>query len=355
MTEFQEALAELTRGSTPRRADAPPDLDINDVGRGMHACYTNATGLIADARVLAGAGRASRAASLAVLAIEELSKVVNLHDRYADTLFGDEAWEGFWKGYFYRHGDKLQGGLEYAKKIHEGERDQGHWSLNRFPTGFRVFLPEGSKWELNTLKQRGFYTDFIGGEFIAPSDKEQEFIEVLDCLLAFVEERCDAFADRHVTLKRSLRTAYRAWEMARRFYEEARGSEALSQERMREIYGECHLLDLPGDNRSPTDEELAADLRTALVRYSSETIPDYMGFQGVAERVAGRIDGQSLKDMLAPIGSDLRLRMEQSEILPESAGRAYQISKLLLKWLNDRRGLDLREAQQLVLGRSDDE
>lgn len=353
MSEFQEALTKLTQGSTPRRSDSAPELDINQVGRGMHACYRNATGLMTDARILSGSGRAPRAASLAVLAVEELSKIVNLHDRYADALLGDKAWEGFWNGYFYRHGDKLQGGIEYAKKVHEREADDKPWSLNRFPTGFRVFLPEGSKWDLNTVKQRGFYTDFVDGEFVAPPDVTEDFIELLDRLLAFAEERCDAFSDRHVTLKRSLRTAYRTWEMVRRFCEEATGEHGVSEDRMREIHRKCQQLELPDDDRGPSREELAADLRTALVRCSSESIPDYVAFEGRAETLIDEIDGRSLRGVLAPLCTDLQMRLDQPELLPESARRAYRMGKLLLKWLVDRRSWDVTEAQDFVFGQPD--
>jgi len=342
-TGAAESLAKLALGTNSK-----PELDVNQVGRGTHACYRNAVSLSRDARALARSGSVSRAVSMVILSMEELSKVANLHDRYADTLFGGEVWDDFWNDYFYYHTDKLRSGVEYAKRLHQRRVRDGGWSLDRHPSGFRVFFPDESVRHLNIVKQRGFYTDFVNGEFVAPSDRQEDFAVVLDPLLAFAEERCDAFARRHITVKRSLRTAFRTWELVRRARQEFGDGAKYDEDRMREIWRECQSVELPDDEVGPTDEELAADCRTALFRNSAEEIPDYLSFERWADGSDQNLDDGDLRRILTPICCDLRLRLEAVETLPVSGWRAYRMSKLLLKWLIDCRSWPSDDATMFV-------
>ena len=68
------------------------NLSVEEIGRGMHKSYLNARGLIEDAEVLLEK-RPGRAISLAVLAVEEIGKVILLAEAAARAASSPVWWE----------------------------------------------------------------------------------------------------------------------------------------------------------------------------------------------------------------------------------------------------------------------
>ena len=154
---------------------------------GMHKCYTNAVDLIEDARLLAAAIRLPRACSLAILAIEELAKVVLI---YSPQPRDDEAkhWRTVWR-YFRSHPLK-------------------HQTMAFYGTGFPkewLPFPPGFAQQIDRLKQWGFYVDCLDGRFQRPRDFWIGLIALLDLdyLFAIAEQRADSFAGLHATRRLS--------------------------------------------------------------------------------------------------------------------------------------------------------
>lgn len=194
--QIEAMIGELCPGN-PHRDPLFP----RQIADGMHACYSNAVGLLDDARLLVSHARPARALSLSILALEELAKITMVCD--AAAFGGDvDAWKEFWKE-FGRHGPKQEKGAEYGTLMEEAF-DSSPYTLT---------FSEGIARHLEQLKQSGFYVDCIDGEFRSPARLGAQAAEVLDFLFAAVEERADSFAELHATPEASEQTLRGALEL----------------------------------------------------------------------------------------------------------------------------------------------
>lgn len=160
-------------------------LKPQEFARGMHACYSNAKGLLEDSRLLAEHDRLPRAFALTVLAFEELGKVPLLCDPDpADPSKDPAYWKGFWKE-FRQHRIKQEVMLAYGRRL-----DKIPWLKLNNPD----FV-----WFLSSLKELSFYVDCRGEEFQMPEFFVGQVPAMLELLFAAVEERVDSFAELHET------------------------------------------------------------------------------------------------------------------------------------------------------------
>ncbi len=311
--EFEKLLSTFSQG---RRSDAA--LSAVSAAKGMTACYLNASALLEEARVLVKFEKLSRAAALAVLSMEELAKVTDIHDTFVKTIAHppQDSWEAFWKRFF-SHKPKQRSISKY------GESLAGNASLDDLffsnPSPYTHYLTDTSSGHLDALKQRSLYVDFVDDAFQSPGSS-QGIVEVLDWLFAFVEERVDSFASWHVTAERSLEFLEHHVECLR----------ALFQTRTREE-GQRVLQNLRDEPFCPgqrTHAEICADVRYRLVKYSSSFVPDYLTFRASCKDVLARVDTGAAASVVRDEAADLRGRLEVAP-LNFSALRAYKMLKLL--------------------------
>ncbi|MCU1326435.1 MAG: hypothetical protein JWN34_1805 [Bryobacterales bacterium] len=124
-------------------------LSPSEAAEGINAAMENARSLAGDARLLLDAGRAPRAASLAILAIEEFGKYDVLHA--ICTAVTEAARAESWKHY----------------RTHTGKNHLGLLSnealANAYAAGDLAGLVKdtslANRKTLDALKQSGFYTD----------------------------------------------------------------------------------------------------------------------------------------------------------------------------------------------------
>ena len=135
-------------------------LDPSQVARGINAANQNACSLAQDATLLHESGRHPRAASLAILSIEESGKVAIL--RSLSLAQSDEDLKDGWRQYRSHTSKNVLGGLFDA--VLGGAR-----RLDDFIGLFEKGAEHTSL--LDQVKQIGFYTDCLGdAHWSAPVD-----------------------------------------------------------------------------------------------------------------------------------------------------------------------------------------
>lgn len=159
---------------------------------GMHYCFLNAKDLYEDARLLKKNKRYSRAFSLLILSLEELSKIPILLNTIFYSKDDDKKWNAFWKS-FNTHSHKQIVWSSYGKIL---EKYFNIYSFeNRYPPGLQPLLEKG--------KQLCFYVNFFENDFIKPADFAKDNIEWLNWIIEFTEKRIKSFSGPHSSLNRS--------------------------------------------------------------------------------------------------------------------------------------------------------
>ena len=180
-------------------------LSVDEIGRGMHKSFINARGLIEDAETLLEK-RPGRAISLAVLAIEEIGKVVLLAN--AARLAGKSPveWKVIQKDLDLRsHHNKQTVFAAYGRAL-----------LNRVaskmgkPGFYQEEVPAGIAHLLDLFKQLGFYVDAAHGQFTCPDEFGSDNREWANWLIRVAKERIESFEPLHGTEEKSLGVARRA-------------------------------------------------------------------------------------------------------------------------------------------------
>lgn len=167
-------------------------LDDEKAAIGMHYCFLNAKDLYEDAKLLKKNKRYSRAFSLLILSLEELSKIPILLNTIFYSKDDDKEWNAFWKS-FNTHSDKQIIWSFYGKYL---EKYFNIYSFeDRYPPGLQPLLEKG--------KQLSFYVNFFENDFIKPADFAKDNIEWLNWIIEFTEKRIKSFSNLHSSLNRS--------------------------------------------------------------------------------------------------------------------------------------------------------
>ena len=182
-------------------------LSVDEIGRGMHKAYVNARGLVEDAEVLLDA-RPARSISLAVLAMEEIGKVVLLAEAAAQASAQPVEWRALRKDLdLLCHAQKQAVFAGYGKAI----LDRLATTRGK-PTHYCEDVPAGIGPLLDWMKQMGFYTDAVQGQFISPDEFGRDNAEWAQWLVSVARERVDSFEALHETEASSVRVARMATE-----------------------------------------------------------------------------------------------------------------------------------------------
>lgn len=197
--------------------------DVDELGRGMHACYANALSLLNDARRLLDASPA-RAISLAVLAWEETGKIFLLAEAVAKVTLRRANWEALRKDLRLQSHPAKQAALAgYGKTFLEPLRKKACLQ------GYTHDIPEKIVPLLDKFKQLGFYVDLFEGKFIAPQQFGPDNRQWADWLISACSERLDSIRSMHQSEEDSLNTARRISDLVRQ------ASQAKSQEGLRAV------------------------------------------------------------------------------------------------------------------------
>jgi AbiV family abortive infection protein len=190
---IQEFLRKLRSGT----------LTVDEIGRGMHKSFVNARELIEDAETLLQK-RPGRAISLAILAIEEIAKVVLLANAAVRTLRGPVDWNAVQEELNLRsHRDKLTIFAIYGRALLDRMDAKGE--KNPF---YEYQLPAGIAPLLDLLKQLGFYVDVGDGRFMSPNEFGETNREWADWLITVARERLESFEPLHATEEQSMALAH---------------------------------------------------------------------------------------------------------------------------------------------------
>ncbi|MGX7925479.1 AbiV family abortive infection protein [Tsuneonella sp. HG094] len=292
-----EILNWLSRDRSPIRRDGA--LPENEVAEALTSYFRNGRALIDDARFMVANGRWSRAASIAVLSLEELAKVPMLANAYLQHEYGGvtDAWKDFWKA-LGKHRDKQKHILCYGSLLKE--RIEADGPFNRWL--YRFSAPEGLFERLDAFKQSGFYVDLRMDGVHAPNS-EIEVRDITDLLLALAQERCDSFESWHVTSRRSLDFLKQSFDM-----------------------GETGLWP-----KSFQPEEVEADIIYSASAMSAGIVPDYHSFTGYVHEYRKRVADKRLKEAFLSVAKRYRERMDDSRSrLPQYHGRLFEPAKLLI-------------------------
>ena len=291
VAEREERIAALAG-----RARCRGPLPAIDIARGGHMCWSNATSLLDDVRLLMSQSRMARALSLTVLALEELAKPPLL---WSTTPGHDQKpWDRFWRQHFSRHSEKQEAIARYG--ILTGLTSEI----------YRFRMCPATVQALDTLKQWGFYVDCVDGSFQSPSEFAADLGDVIDLLFAVAEERADSFAGMHASPEQSL------WMHEHRFDGQT--------------FGELW----PPPVRSGID--LHGVLLSTASKYSLSDPPNYAAFAdacGELLKVAGR---DQFELALTALGRACSERA-QLQVLPTAAARALFMMKMCLSMVPEER------------------
>ena len=292
-----EILSWMARDRSPIRRDGA--LPATVVAEALTSYFRNGRALIDDARFMVANDRWSRAASIAVLSLEELAKVPMLANAYMQHEYGGatDAWKGFWKA-LSKHRDKQKHILTYGSLLKDRIESDGpiHRWLYRFSP------PEDLFEHLDAFKQAEFYVDLRLDGVHAPN-AGSEVRDTTDFLLAVAQERCDSFESWHVTSRRSL-------DFLQRSYDE----------------GETGLWP-----KSFHPEEVEADIIYHSSALSAGIVPDYQSFIRYIHEYRKRLSDKRLKEAIISVAERYRERMDNSRSkLPQYYGRLFEPAKLLI-------------------------
>jgi AbiV family abortive infection protein len=277
------AIARLSLGKLNRQAVLP----IDQVAEGLTACYRNASSLLEDARLLYFVPRPHRALSLTILALEELAKIPELHDQFAnpETRSNPESWKEFWSR-FVTHKPKQRRITAYGEKI-----AASGW------TPFSATIGPEIAAVLDSVKQRGFYVDYVAPHFLVPAANSDVAL-AFEQLFLFAAERLGAFASWHVSPQRSL-DFLNACVQAASTDLGARAS-ALKKAGTFYEWASTH-----------TETELVADGTRALYYFSAEAVPDYSEFLRIFGDIQSRWSANDRVGLLNSLVAPLRGALEK--------------------------------------------
>jgi AbiV family abortive infection protein len=170
--------------------------------------------------------RPGRALSLAVLAIEEIAKVILLANAAARAAKATLSWKDLQEDLDLRsHKHKQAVFAAYGETLLNKISEKATWYDQKLPGGLTPLL--------DFMKQLGFYVDVANGQFISPSEFGSDNKAWAEWLISVAKERLISFSKLHGTKEGSIRVARNAAEFAKLIYEAA--DEKQLKEKIREF------------------------------------------------------------------------------------------------------------------------
>ena len=174
-------------------------ISTEDLGIGMHKCFTNAAELIEDAKLLLEK-RPGRSISLTILSIEELGKIILLMEGIKYTSRKPEKWIIIQKKLGLKKHIAKQDVLSlYGKCILDKIAKQ-----NGKEKYYDTDLPYGLSKLIDWFKQLGFYTEFTKNGFISPNEFGRDNKEWALYFLGIAEESLNDFRGMHEDKEHSI-------------------------------------------------------------------------------------------------------------------------------------------------------
>ena len=174
-------------------------LNNDQIVLGIYLSFRNSNELFEDAELLKRHKRYARALSLAILSLEELSKVILLIELLFNSKKDDLKWKKWWRAFTSHQFKQLTWGTykEYSKeKLCLTYKDN-------YPTDFQPLLEK--------FKELGFYVSFVGkplgNKFIEPNDFVKNNLKWLEWIFRIVKQRIDMYTPATSSMKKSKRFA----------------------------------------------------------------------------------------------------------------------------------------------------
>lgn len=325
-------------GQLPKHPDELPVI-----AEGMTACFTNAEHLLLESRLLLGGGHVARAVALAVIGIEELGKIPDLHDTYAGIVLGDDpasSWKSFWRR-FRHHKAKQRTMGQYGSKL---ENEHG---ISREVYSHLVnWWGEDDYAKLDELKQSCLYVDFVQSRFLLPDRYEEDLTIGMDELLTFGEERLDLFAARHRTHLGSIESLMR---QHMHLAELIKIDRDLSTEEHFELRQRVLHQEIQGIRESETERDYMGQMQTAFHKASISDPPNYTMTAETPPRVLST-NREDIKQALGDLCALLRHRTLLPEQLPRATMRSMEMIKVAYWWAKFVLKANDHDAGSLVFG-----
>ena len=216
-------------------------LTNEQIARGMHFCYSNASDLLEDAKILLKNRRIARAFGLCVLCLEELAKIPLLGN--GALLKGKDAkvWARFWSA-FRSHKLKQNVWLVYGQSrllAATGRREKYYKHL------YPATLPSPEK-----MKQLSFYVSYFkDGMPMKPEIFYEHMKGLVGLVLKMAEDRLEAFRPLHSTLGRSRKVV----GLMCRTKIEGLSEKQLTEKLFESINTIRGLADCPSESRIPVE------------------------------------------------------------------------------------------------------
>jgi len=311
--EIIKKIEAISSGKNPRKP-----LNEKEVATGLTAYYLNAESLLSDAWLLIQNKRFARAIALITLALEELSKVHQMHDFYLDLHSKNmtkteitRPWQELWKS-FTKHGEKQKAVEIYGKASRDATDPDPVFGSDLLP--YSNYLPEGLASNLDALKQKCFYVDYIDTNFTEPQKLAD--IKIIDYLYSMALERLYSFGAWHGVLDRSLHLL----KCKINLINEPFDTDIIEKS-------------LKIDFTPPSSEENIAhqDFLYWLSHRSSSEIPDYSSFLAQGERALGKLDKSGVYHVLSNLLEQTKEKLELTD-MPQTSYRHFKMVKLIISF-----------------------
>jgi len=315
--EIIKQIEAISSGKNPRKP-----LNEKEVATGLTAYYLNAESLLSDAWLLIQNKRFARAIALTTLALEELSKVHQMHDFYIDLQSKNltkteitKPWQELWKS-FTKHGEKQKAVEVYGKASRDATNQDTVFGSDFLP--YSNYLPEGLAANLDALKQKCFYVDYADTNFTEPQKLAD--IKIIDYLYSIALERLYSFGAWHGMFDRSLHFLKCKTNLINEPFDTDKNTEIIEK-----------FLKI--DFTPPSSEENIAlqDFLYWLSHRTSSEIPDYSSFLAQGEKALSKLDKSGVYHVLSNLLEQIKEKLEVKE-MPRTTGRHFKMMKLIISF-----------------------
>lgn len=228
-----------------------------------------------------------------------------MHDFYLDLQFTNmtkteitKPWQELWKS-FTKHGEKQKAIESYGKASRNATDSDPLFGNNFLP--YSNYLPEDLASNLDALKQKCFYVDYVNTNFTEPHKLAD--IKIIDYLYSVALERLYSFGAWHCMFDRSLNLLKCKTDLINEFFDTDKHIEFIEK-----------FLTI--DFTPPSSEENMAlqDFLYWLSHRSSSEIPDYSSFLEEGKKALSKLDKSGVHHVLSNLVEQIKEKLEVKEM-----------------------------------------
>ncbi|MFY4840918.1 AbiV family abortive infection protein [Aliarcobacter butzleri] len=245
-----------------------------------------------------------------------------MHDFYLDLQSKNKTkieitkpWQELWKS-FTKHGEKQKAIEIYGKASRNATDPDPVFGSDLLP--YSNYLPEGLASNMDALKQKCFYVDYVDTNFTEPHKLAD--IKIIDYLYSMALERLYSFGAWHCIVDRSLHLLKCKTNLINEFFDTDKNIEFIEK-----------FLTI--DFTPPSSEENMAlqDFLYWLSHRSSSKIPDYSSFLVQGEKALSKLDKSGVHHVLSTLVAQIKEKLEVKE-MPRTTSRHFKMMKLIISF-----------------------